>query len=59
MYHYVSYKCYIKDLDTKTETSGNIPSSILKLTIGICAEYIKRSVNTCIEKCKFPEELKW
>ena len=48
-------KCYIKDLDTKRKTSGNIPSSILKLTIDICAE---RSVNTCIEKCKFPEDIK-
>ena len=51
-------KCYIKDLDTKKKTSGNIPSSILKLPIDICAEYIKRSVNTCIEICKFPVELK-
>ena len=51
-------KCYLKDLDTKKKTSGNIPSFILKCTIDICAEYIKRSVNTCIEKCKFPEELK-
>ena len=51
-------KCYIKDLDTKKKTSSNIPSSILKLTIDICAEYIKRSVNICIVKCKFPEELK-
>ena len=30
-------KCYIKDLDAKKKTSGNIPSSILKLTIDVCA----------------------
>ena len=51
-------KCYIKDLDTKKKTSGNIPSSILKVTIDICAEYIERYVNMCIEKCKFLKELK-
>ena len=49
-------KCYIKDLYTKKEISGNIPSSILKLTIDRCAEYTKRSVNTCIEKCKLLEK---
>ena len=32
-------KCYIKDLDTKKKTSGNIPSSILKLAIDVCRIY--------------------
>ena len=49
---------FIEKLDASKSTSGNIPTKIIKMAKDILCPYQTDCINTAIQNCSFPDELK-
>ena len=49
---------FVETLDASKSTSGNIPTKIIKVAKDILCPYLTDCINTAIQNCSFPDELK-
>ena len=49
---------FIETLDASKSTSGNIPTKIIKMAKDILCPYLTDCINTAVQNCSFPDELK-
>ena len=58
-FHHVEPKTISETIHNLKKGSGEVPISIVKLLSGAICNNICDGVNSCIDNCYFPDELKW